>query len=117
MSARNGGHRPVQTDLAGSVLGTQDVDNGNTVSLNDDGTEDRSQVVTHPWQYEVPSLPGRPVSVTEQFIGEAALTRAHYVYADHHGCKRQPDAGDIRRGGPAVRLLAQPASFEAAITG
>ncbi|MBB1585080.1 RHS repeat protein [Serratia sp. OS31] len=85
------------TDLAGNVLRSQGVDNGNTVSLNDaarrpfiavsnirtadDGTEDRSQAVTRTWQYEDAELPGRPVSITEQVSGEAARIAERFVYA------------------------------------
>ncbi|WP_082804077.1 RHS repeat domain-containing protein [Erwinia sp. ErVv1] len=85
------------TDLAGSILHTQGVDNSTTVSLNDaagrpflavsnistagDGAEDRSQAVTRTWQYEDSELPGRPVSVTEQATGEAARITERFVYA------------------------------------
>lgn len=85
------------TDLAGSVLRTQGVDNGTTVSLNDaagrpfisisnicttdNNTEDRSQAVTRTWQYENAALPGRPLSITEQAAGEAARITERFVYA------------------------------------
>lgn len=84
-------------DLAGSVLRTQGVDNGTTVTLHDtagrpfiavsnirtadDGTEDRSQAVTRNWQYEEAELPGRPVSVTEQMTGGVARISERFVYA------------------------------------
>jgi insecticidal toxin complex protein TccC len=85
------------TDLAGSILRSHGTDNGTTVALNDaagrpfitvsnistadDGTEDRSQAVTRTWQYEDTSLPGRPVSVTEQVAGKAARITERFVYA------------------------------------
>ena len=84
-------------DLEGNALQTAGVDNGITVSLNDtsgrpflavsnirtvdDGTQDRSLAVTRRWQYEPPSLPGRPLSVTEQLTGEAARITERFVYA------------------------------------
>jgi len=83
--------------MACSILRSQGVDNGSTVSLNDaagrpftsvsnigtadDGTEDRSQTVTRTWQYEDASLPGRPLSITEQLTGEAARITERFVYA------------------------------------
>ncbi|HIH1547968.1 TPA: RHS repeat protein, partial [Salmonella enterica] len=85
------------TDLAGNVLRSQGVDNGATVALNDaagrpfmavsnistadDGAEDRSQAVTRTWQYEDASLPGRPLSVTEQAAGDAARITERFVWA------------------------------------
>ncbi|MCU6218090.1 RHS repeat protein, partial [Enterobacter bugandensis] len=79
------------------VLRAQGVDNGTTVTLNDatgrpliavsnirtarDGTEDISQAVTRTWQYEDASLPGRPVSITEQVSGEDARVTERFVYA------------------------------------
>ncbi|QDL35718.1 RHS repeat protein (plasmid) [Serratia liquefaciens] len=88
-----------QTDLTGNVLRSQGVDNGITVALNDaagrpfmavsnistvdDGTEDLSQAVTRTWQYEDASLPGRPLSITEQVKGEAARITERFVYAGH----------------------------------
>lgn len=85
------------TDLAGSVLRTQGVDNGITVALNDaagrpfiafsnistadDGNGDRSQAMTRTWQYEDEALPGRPVSITEQVSGEDARITERFVWA------------------------------------
>lgn len=70
-----------QTDLTGSVLRSQGVDNGIIVALNDaagrpflavsnistagDGKEDRSQAMTRTWQYEAATLPVHPQSLTE----------------------------------------------------
>jgi insecticidal toxin complex protein TccC len=83
-------------DLAGSVLRTQSADAGTTIRLNDaarrpvmtitnlrtaeDGVEDRDQVVTRTCQYEAPSLPGRPLAITEQ-AGEIARVTERFVYA------------------------------------
>ncbi|EQA1624913.1 RHS repeat-associated core domain-containing protein [Enterobacter asburiae] len=88
-----------RTDLAGSVLRSQGVDNGTSVTLNDaagrpfiavsniitadDGTEDRSQAVTRSWQYEDAALPGRPLSITEQLTGGAARITERFVYASN----------------------------------
>ncbi|MBS1205282.1 MAG: repeat protein [Proteobacteria bacterium] len=85
------------SDLAGNGLLTASADAGTTVSLNDaagrpfiavshirtadNGTQDRSQAVTRRWQYEGASLPGRPLSVTEQVSGEAARVTERFVYA------------------------------------
>uniref|UniRef100_A8G8Q0 YD repeat protein n=1 Tax=Serratia proteamaculans (strain 568) TaxID=399741 RepID=A8G8Q0_SERP5 len=85
------------TDLAGSVLRTVSIDAGITLTLNDaagrpfmavsnigtadDGTEDLSRAVTRTWQYEDATLPGRPVSITEQPTGEAAHITERFVYA------------------------------------
>ncbi|WP_370570056.1 RHS repeat-associated core domain-containing protein [Serratia sp. OS31] len=86
-----------QTDLSGNALRSQSVDNGITVVLNDasgrpflavsnistadDGTEERGQAVTRTWQYEAATLPGRPVSITEQVTGETARVTECFVYA------------------------------------
>ena len=83
--------------LSGTVLRTQGVDNGTTLALNDaagrpfiavsniritrDGTEDISRAVTRTWQYEDATLPGRPVSITEQAAGEPARVAERFVYA------------------------------------
>ncbi|EMN1412637.1 RHS repeat protein, partial [Enterobacter cloacae] len=79
--------------LSGAVLRTQGVDNGTTVTLNDAAGRpliavsniatagDRSQAVTRTWQYEDASLPGRPVSITEQVSGEDARVTERFVYA------------------------------------
>lgn len=85
------------TDLTGNVLRSQGVDNGTTVALNDaagrpfmtvsnistadDGTEDKSQAVTRTWQYEGASLPGRPLSVTEQVAGKDVRITERFVWA------------------------------------
>ncbi|EQA1624761.1 RHS repeat-associated core domain-containing protein [Enterobacter asburiae] len=84
-------------DLTGNVLRLQGVDNGITVALNDaagrpfiavsnistagDGTEDLSQAVTRTWQYEDATMPGRPLSITEQVTSEAARITERFVYA------------------------------------
>jgi insecticidal toxin complex protein TccC len=85
------------TDLAGSVLRAQGADNGISASLNDaagrpfiavsnirtanNGAHDSSQAVTRTWQYEGASLPGRPLSMTEQATGEAARITERFIYA------------------------------------
>ncbi|WP_258041660.1 RHS repeat-associated core domain-containing protein [Citrobacter amalonaticus] len=85
------------TDLTGNVLRSHGVDNGITVALNDaagrpfiavsnisttdDGSEYRSQAVTRTWQYEDASLPGRPVSVTEQVAGKDVRITERFVWA------------------------------------
>lgn len=85
------------TDLTGQVLRTQSADAGITVTLNDaagrpfisasnigadeSGREDRSQVVNRTFQYEPPSLPGRPLSVTEWVAGGSPLLTERFVYA------------------------------------
>ncbi|PST99844.1 RHS repeat-associated core domain-containing protein [Photobacterium iliopiscarium] len=91
-------------DLTGHVLRTQGVDNGTSVSLSDaagrafiavsnistaaDGSEDRSQAVTRTWQYEEVSLPGRPLSITEQISGETARITERFVYANNTEAER-----------------------------
>lgn len=85
------------TDLAGNALYAEGVDNGITVSLNDaagrpllavsnictadDGSQDRSQAVSRRWQYEASTLPGRPLSITEQVAGGAPRVTDRFVYA------------------------------------
>ncbi|MDI6539540.1 RHS repeat protein [Pantoea ananatis] len=84
-------------DLAGNVLRSQGVDNGTMVALSDaagrpfisvsnistagDGAEDRSQAVTRRWQYEDATLPGRPLSITEQTNGKGARITERFVWA------------------------------------
>ncbi|TCZ21587.1 RHS repeat protein, partial [Pantoea agglomerans] len=85
------------TDLTGSLLRSQGVDNGTTVALNDaagrpfvavsnistpdSGKDDRCQAVALTRQYEDADLPGRPVSVTQQVTGGAARITERFVYA------------------------------------
>lgn len=92
------------TDLTGGVLRSQGADNGTTVVLNDaagrpfitvsnistadDGTDDLIQAVTRTWQYEDASLPGRPVSVTEQMTGGVAHISERFVYAGNTDTKK-----------------------------
>lgn len=86
-------------DLTGNILRAQGADSGTIVVLNDvagrpsmtlsnirtadSGTEDLSEAVIHTWQYETVSLPGRPLSITEQVIGKAARITERFVYADN----------------------------------
>ncbi|MDN2484987.1 RHS repeat protein [Kosakonia sacchari] len=92
------------TGLTGNVLRTQGVDNGTSVALNDaagrsfmtisnidtadDGTENRNQAVTRTWQYEDASLPGRPISITEQVNGEAGRIAERFVYAGNSDAEK-----------------------------
>ena len=92
------------TDLTGSVLRSEGVDNGITVALNDvagrpflavsnigtaeDGKDDRSQAVTRSWQYEDATLPGHLLSITEQVIGEAARITERFVWAGNSAEER-----------------------------
>ncbi|MCU8588627.1 RHS repeat protein [Erwinia pyrifoliae] len=85
------------TDLAGHVLRTQSADAGITVALNDaagrpfmtvthiaageNGLHDRSQSVTHTFRYEQASLPGRPLSTTEQGANGVPRISERFVYA------------------------------------
>lgn len=99
------------TDLAGNVLRSQGVDSGITVALNDaagrpfmtvsnisaaaGGTEDRSQVVTRTWQYEDASLPGRPLSVTEQAAGDAARITERFVWAGNTDAEQDQNLAGV----------------------
>lgn len=85
------------TDLYGTTLRTQGADDGTTLALSDaagrpfievsnirtadDGTQDSGQAVTRTWQYEETSLPGRPLSITEQVTDEDARITERFVYA------------------------------------
>jgi insecticidal toxin complex protein TccC len=89
------------TDLAGNVLCAQGVDNGTTVSLNDVAgrpfiavsnvgvTGDKSEAVTHTWQYEAASLAGRPLSVTVQVTGKTARIAERFVYAGNSAAEKK----------------------------
>lgn len=93
------------TSLSGNVLRVQSVDAGSKLALNDaagrpfmamsnivtgrHGEEDISQAVTHTFQYEDASLPGRPLSVTEQVTGEAARITERFVWASNTGDEKQ----------------------------
>ncbi|WP_219927894.1 RHS repeat protein [Aeromonas sp. HMWF014] len=85
------------TDLYGTNLRAQGADDGTTLALSDaagrpfievsnirtadDGTQDSGQAVTRTWQYEETSLPGRPLSITEQVTDEDARITERFVYA------------------------------------
>lgn len=91
--------------LNGGLLYTQGADNGTTLNLSDTagrplvtvsnlctdigGTQDNSQSVTRTWQYEGHTLPGRPLSLTEQVSGEAACITERFV----HGSNSQAQKG------------------------
>ncbi|CAI1078449.1 Uncharacterized conserved protein [Serratia entomophila] len=75
--------------LTGTVLQSVSADAGTSLELSDAagraflavtgaGTED---AVTRTWQYEDDTLPGRPLSITEQVTGEAAQITERFVYA------------------------------------
>ncbi|MFZ5933929.1 RHS repeat-associated core domain-containing protein [Pseudomonas sp. HS6-2] len=84
-------------DLRGNALHTRSVDAGTSVKLSDtagrpllivngilstgDSTEDHSQAVSHTWHYEVPTLPGRPLAVSEQVASEGPRTTQRFIYA------------------------------------
>ncbi|WP_060507378.1 RHS repeat protein [Pseudomonas sp. NBRC 111124] len=84
-------------DLRGNALHTRSVDAGTSVSLKDtagrpllivngilssgNSTEDHSQAVSHTWHYEVSTLPGRPLAVSEQLASEVPRTTQRFIYA------------------------------------
>ncbi|MFE4109935.1 RHS repeat protein [Kosakonia sp. YIM B13611] len=100
------------TGLTGNVLRVQGVDNGTSVALNDaagrpfitvsnidtadDGTENRNQAVTRTWQYEDASLPGRPISITEQVNSEAARIAERFVYAGNSDAEKAQNLAGLR---------------------
>ncbi|WP_455872379.1 RHS repeat-associated core domain-containing protein [Serratia proteamaculans] len=85
------------TGLAGHPLRTQSADSGTTVALNDaagrpvmmvsnihtdeKGQDDPGQAVARTWQYEDADLPGRPISVTEQYADSVSRITERFVYA------------------------------------
>ena len=80
------------TSLAGEVLRTQSVDAGTSLALSDvagrpcltlhNVSPDKDDPpVTRTWQYEDASLPGRPISVTEQVAGAPARIVERLVWA------------------------------------
>ncbi|MGK0602866.1 RHS repeat-associated core domain-containing protein [Yokenella regensburgei] len=85
------------TDLTGNLLRTVSVDAGTTVVLNDaagrpcmlvsnintdeNGVVDLNQAVTRTWQYEGNTLPGRPLSITEEATGDSARISERFVWA------------------------------------
>ncbi|MFV3383727.1 RHS repeat-associated core domain-containing protein [Pseudomonas sp. NY15354] len=80
------------TSLAGEVLRTQSVDAGTSLALSDvagrpcltlhNVSPDKDDPpVTRTWQYEDASLPGRPISVTEQVAGAPARIIERLVWA------------------------------------
>lgn len=86
------------TDLHGNALRTRSADAGSSLTLNDtagrpllaitaiglgfDVADDYSESVTHSWQYENASLPGRRLSITEEIDGEAQVVQS-FQYADN----------------------------------
>jgi insecticidal toxin complex protein TccC len=73
------------TDLAGTVLRTVSADAGITVQLNDIAGRPFLGIdangITRTWQYEEASLPGRPLSMTEQVASEAVRLTERFAYA------------------------------------
>ncbi|MCG3460808.1 RHS repeat protein [Xenorhabdus bovienii] len=74
-----------ETALTGEVVRIRSVDASNTLMLNDitgrpvlaiNATE-----VTRTWQYEHETLPGRPLSITEQPADEATCITERFVWA------------------------------------
>lgn len=84
-------------DLRGNALYTRSLDAGISVNLKDtagrplltvsgilgtgDSTGDHSQAVNHSWHYEVPTLPGRPLAVSEQVASGDPRTTQRFIYA------------------------------------
>lgn len=83
--------------LSGKSLRTLSADAGIVLALDDavgrpgvtlthirqaaTGRLDLSRAVNRTWQYEAPSLPGRPVSVTQQVAATPAVVIERFVYA------------------------------------
>ncbi|MBC8954991.1 RHS repeat-associated core domain-containing protein [Xenorhabdus sp. PB62.4] len=71
--------------LTGEVVRTRSVDAGNTLMLNDITGRPVLAInatgVTRTWQYEHETLPGRPLSITEQPAGETARITERFVWA------------------------------------
>lgn len=84
-------------DLRGNALHTRSVDAGTSIRLNDTAgrlllnvngiqsfasePEDHSQAASHTWHYEDPTLPGRPLAVSEQVAGDVIRVVQRFVYA------------------------------------
>ncbi|MCP9266964.1 RHS repeat protein [Xenorhabdus sp. XENO-1] len=82
------------TSLSGTVLHTESTDAGTSVTLNDVAgrtqlavtgfnDDDRSSTVTHIWQYEDNTLPGRALSLTEQTANGTSRITERFVWADN----------------------------------
>ncbi|MGC6061455.1 RHS repeat-associated core domain-containing protein [Enterobacter kobei] len=99
------------TDLTGSVLRSQGLDNGTTMALNDaasrpfmtvnnirtadDGTDDLVLAVTRTFQYEGPELPGRLLSVTEQVTDDVARITERFVYAGNADAEKDNNLAGV----------------------
>ncbi|MCG3460806.1 RHS repeat protein [Xenorhabdus bovienii] len=74
-----------ETALTGEVVRIRSVDAGNTLMLNDITGRPVLTInaieVTCTWQYEHETLPGRPLSITEQPADEAACITERFVWA------------------------------------
>ncbi|UBM23584.1 RHS repeat protein [Pseudomonas sp. p1(2021b)] len=85
------------TDLAGTALRTRSVDAGislfladaagrpvmaiKEVGIDETGGADKSRAITRTWQYEAPSLAGRPLSMTEQVADSEVRIAERFVWA------------------------------------
>lgn len=97
------------TDLASNVLRTQSVDTGISVALNDAANRpflavtdimpggDRSQSITHTWQYEDNALPGRLLSVAELVSGKERRVIERFIWATNDQQEQ-----DINRAGELI---------------
>ncbi|MGJ0639246.1 RHS repeat-associated core domain-containing protein [Xenorhabdus bovienii] len=74
-----------ETALTREVVRTRSVDAGSTLMLNDITGRPVLAInatdVTRTWQYEHETLPGRPLSITEQPADEAACITERFVWA------------------------------------
>ncbi|MDC9620637.1 RHS repeat protein [Xenorhabdus sp. XENO-7] len=74
-----------ETALTGEVVRIRSVDAGNTLMLNDITGRPVLAInatdVTRTWQYEHETLPGRPLSITEQPADEAIRITERFVWA------------------------------------
>lgn len=90
------------TDLSGTPLQTVSADAGTSMTITDAARRPvlarSANGTVRTWQYESASLPGRPLSVTEQAAGQAARIMERFVYAGH-----QPEEKALNLAGQCVR--------------
>lgn len=90
------------TSLTGSVLRTDSVDSGTTVTLNDCAGRPAMAVnatgVIRTWQYEETTLPDRLLSITEQVDGQEPRITERFVWAGN-----SPAEKDLNLAGQCVR--------------
>lgn len=76
-----------QSDLAGKLLQTVSADAGISIAITDAAGRPvlacNANGTIHSWQYESASLPGRPLSITEQVPGQTSRITERFVYAGH----------------------------------